>query len=276
MLRVTVLGSGSRGNAVLIDGSDGSVLVDAGFGLRALRRRLQMAGRHPEEIEALVLTHEHLDHASGAAAASARWGWPVHASADTLAALASSEGGAPARSQAFTPAGPTVIGGFRLEHGGVPHDAADCRALVFTDTRSGARVGVVLDAGHVPDGLPAMLSRLDLLVLESNHDADMLAHGPYPWMLKRRISGGSGHLSNVAAAALAAGCVHRGLQGVMLAHLSETNNTPAMALACMRDGLRRAGWCRDAIWASPQREPHAPVTAAGATAPVTAAQLSLF
>jgi phosphoribosyl 1,2-cyclic phosphodiesterase len=276
VLRVTVLGSGSRGNAVLIDGSDGSLLVDAGFGLRALRNRLQMTGRHPEEIQGLVLTHEHVDHASGAAAASARWGWPVYATADTLTALAASDSGAPALSQRLAPSGPTPISGFALEHCAVPHDAADCRALLLTDTRSGARLGVVLDAGHVPDALPAFLSRLDLLVLESNHDADMLANGPYPWMLKRRISGGSGHLSNVAAAALAARCVHRGLRGVVLAHLSETNNTPDLALACLRDTLRRAGWRRDALWAAAQRQPHAPVTAAGTTTPVAAIQLSLF
>ena len=87
MLRITVLGSGSRGNAILIDGTDGAVLVDAGFGPRSLVRRLKSAGRRPEEISALLLTHEHTDHASGAAAACARWGWPLYGSAGTLDAL---------------------------------------------------------------------------------------------------------------------------------------------------------------------------------------------
>lgn len=276
VLRVTVLGSGSRGNAVLIDGSEGSVLVDAGFGPRALCSRLLAVGRHPEEIHAVLLTHEHIDHAAGAAAASARWGWSVHATAETLRALGDTDSGLPAHTHSLAATGQTRLSGFAVEHHAVPHDAADCRALVLTDGRSGARVGVVLDAGRVPEGLPEALSRLDLLVLESNHDREMLANGPYPRLLKRRISGGSGHLSNEAAAALAARCAHRDLRGVVLAHLSETNNTPELALACVRDGLRLAGWRRDALWASSQRQPHAPITATGAATPVSASQLTLF
>ena len=144
MLRMTVLGSGSRGNAILIDGTDGAVLVDAGFGPRSLVRRLNAAGRRPEEISALVLTHEHTDHASGAAAACARWGWPLYGSAGTLEALGVGRGTAvsPREARAFTADGPTAISGFLLETTSVPHDARDCRALVFTDIRSGARAGV--------------------------------------------------------------------------------------------------------------------------------------
>lgn len=276
MLSVTVLGSGSRGNALLIDGSEGSLLLDVGFGVRALQARLRIAGRVPEHIHALLLTHEHVDHASGAAAASARWAWPVHASVGTHAALAATEGGPPQHARTFADSGPTAIAGFSVEHCAVPHDAADCRALVLTDARSGARVGVVLDAGHVPGHLPTFLSRLDLLVVESNHDAAMLANGPYPWSLKRRISGGSGHLSNNAAASLIARCAHAGLRGVMLAHLSETNNTPQLAVSCARDALRRAGWRRDAVWACGQREPHAPMRVSGSLGGTPAIQLPLF
>ncbi|HCT57298.1 MAG TPA: MBL fold metallo-hydrolase [Gemmatimonas aurantiaca] len=280
MVRITVLGSGSRGNAILVDGSEGSVLVDAGFSARTIAQRLLAVERQPESINALLLTHEHVDHASGATASCSRWGWPVVASQGTLAALADMASGAPAVTQALAANAPTQVAGFSVEHHAVPHDAADCRALVLTDTRSGARVGVVLDAGHVPDTLPAFLAHLDLLVIEANHDTTMLANGPYPRALKARIRGGSGHLSNTTSATLAADCAHRGLRGVLLAHLSETNNTPEIAVATARDILRRAGWHSDALWACPQRAPMTPVDLNGPSAAwhgiPRATQLALF
>ena len=278
MLRITVLGSGSRGNAILIDGTDGAVLVDAGFGPRSLVRRLNAAGRRPEEISALVLTHEHTDHASGAAAACARWGWPLYGSAGTLEALGVGSGTvvSPREARVFTADGPTAIGGFLLETTSVPHDARDCRALVFTDIRSGARAGVAMDVGQVPEALPLAFARLDLIAIESNHDEQLLASGPYPWSLKQRISGGLGHLSNGAAAAFVSACAHRGLRGVLLTHLSETNNRPALAIERSRDALRRAGWTRDALSAASQHIPLAPMTSSGAAAWLArASQLSL-
>ena len=278
MLRITVLGSGSRGNAILIDGTDGAVLVDAGFGPRSLVRRLNAAGRRPEEISALVLTHEHTDHASGAAAACARWGWPLYGSAGTLEALGVGSGTvvSPREARVFTADGPTAIGGFLLETTSVPHDARDCRALVFTDIRSGARAGVAMEVGQVPEALPLAFARLDLIAVESNHDEQLLASGPYPWSLKQRISGGLGHLSNGAAAAFVSACAHRGLRGVLLTHLSETNNRPALAIERSRDALRRAGWTRDALSAASQHIPLAPMTSSGAAAWLArASQLSL-
>jgi hypothetical protein len=146
---------------------------------------------------------------------------------------------------------------------------------VLTDEASGARAGIVLDAGHVPDGLAAFLERLDLLVLESNHDDAMLADGPYPAPLKARIGGGQGHLSNRHASALAAACAHRGLRAVVLAHLSETNNTPELAVKTARDALRKAAWKRDSVLAAPQRIVLSPVSADGGVGRPAAAQLSL-
>ena len=262
MLRVTVLGSGSRGNAILIDGTDGAVLVDAGFGRRSLVRRLKAVQRQPEEISALLLTHEHTDHASGAAAASAHWGWPMYGSAGTIDALGFG-GGTDVSSpdvRLFAAGRPTSIGGFLVETTSVPHDARDCRALVVTDVRSGARAGIAMDVGHVPDTLPVAFERLDLLVVESNHDEAMLARGPYPWSLKERIRGGLGHLSNGAAAAFVSACAHRGLRGVLLTHLSETNNLPSLAIERTREALRRAGWTRDALSAASQQLPLPPMT----------------
>ncbi|WP_411279604.1 MBL fold metallo-hydrolase [Gemmatimonas sp.] len=280
MLRVTVLGSGSRGNAILIDGTDGAVLVDAGFGPRSLVRRLHAAGRRPEEIGALLLTHEHTDHASGAAAARARWGWRLYGSAGTLDALgsgtATGKDARPRDARAFVDDGVTTVDGFLVETTKVPHDARDCRALVLTDVRSGARVGIAMDVGRVPDALPVAFERLDLVVVESNHDEQMLARGPYPWSLKQRISGGLGHLSNGAAAAFVSGCAHRGLRGVLLTHLSETNNLPALAVERTRVALRQAGWSRAALSAAGQQVPMPPMTSTGeASWLVRASQLSL-
>jgi len=275
MISVTMLGSGSRGNAILVDGSTGSVLVDAGFGVRTLAKRFDAAQRNPGDVGALLLTHEHVDHACGAAAACDRWSWPVHGSAATLAAVNVQASGAPGIVTVLSPQGATPVCGFSVEHFPLPHDATDCRAFVLTDEGSGARVGIVLDAGRVPDGLASFLERLDLLVLESNHDVEMLANGPYPWPLKQRIGGGEGHLSNEAAAGLAAAVSHRGLRSVVLAHLSETNNTPELAMSTARNALRKAGWKRDSVMAAPQRLPLSPVQADGSVGRPASTQLAL-
>lgn len=255
MLRVTVLGSGSRGNAILVEGADGSVLVDAGFGPRVLAKRLAAVGRTPQHISSLLLTHEHTDHAGGAVDACRAWSWTLRATPGTLAALRETAKGCEIAHTSLDPTGTTTFDGWHVEAIAVPHDARDCSAFVLTAQRTGQRVGIALDLGHVPAALPAAFSRLDLLVVESNHDEHLLAHGPYPWMLKQRIGGDLGHLSNGAAAVFIAGCVHRGLRGVMLAHLSQTNNTPEHALTRTRNALRRAGWKRDALLAAHQVVP---------------------
>lgn len=279
MLQITVLGSGSRGNAILVDGSEGAVLVDCGFGTRTLAKRLAAVERQPADVQGVVLTHEHVDHACGVRAASDRWDWPVYATRATHAALAREAGGAPAQT-ALLGDDATDVAGLRITHHAVPHDAADCRSFVITDIRSGARAGIVLDCGHVPEGLPTFLAQCDLLVVESNHCPTLLTNGPYPWMLKERIRGGSGHLSNAAAGALLEACAHRGLRGVMLAHLSETNNAPDVALSSAAQALARAGWSGESLWAAPQRVPHAPMRVTGvprraAPAAAVAQQLAL-
>ncbi|MCC6242259.1 MAG: MBL fold metallo-hydrolase [Gemmatimonadaceae bacterium] len=274
-MRVTVLGSGSRGNAIVVDGADGTLLIDAGFGRRALARRFALAERRPEEVGALLLTHEHVDHASGATAASDRWQWPVFAHAETFTALSAMIGGSPVRRNVLSMTASTHIAGFDVVSVPVPHDARLCSAFVLTDRRTGARVGIALDLGHVPEHLPAALAHCDLLVVESNHDERMLAQGPYPWALKRRVGGPTGHLSNGTTAGLLAAVAHRGLRGVVLAHLSETNNRPTTALERSRQALRRAGWRREELFAAVQQRPSTPVTLAGAGATGGSDQLVL-
>lgn len=275
MITVTVLGSGSRGNAILVDGTEGTVLVDAGFGTRALPQRMALVDRKPTEVQALLLTHEHTDHASGARPAQTRWGWPVYAVPETLTALASQPSGAPEHLVPLQFDQPGTVGGFAVTSVRVPHDAQACTSYVLTDMASGCRVGIALDVGHVTEPLVSTLAHCDLLVLESNHDEQMLANGPYPWHLKQRVGGALGHLANGATASLASQLVHRGLRGVILAHLSETNNTPAAAIQRTRDALHRKGWQRDGLWAASQSVPCGPVGANGLTHRHRAAQLSL-
>jgi phosphoribosyl 1,2-cyclic phosphodiesterase len=239
MIRVTVLGSGSRGNAIVVEAGGYRVLVDAGFTPRALARRLSAAHIAPESIDALLLTHEHTDHASGVAAAIARWSWPLYATSGTLSALSLPDG---CTVTTLAVGAPDAIGPLEVLPIRVPHDAQEPVALVFGEPRSGGRAAVVLDLGHVPPNLAAMLGPLDVLVIEANHDAQRLAEGPYPAMLKRRIGGTSGHLSNAQCAALVSECAAHGLGSVVLAHLSETNNTPSLALDAVRTSLRSARW----------------------------------
>ncbi len=274
MLRVTVLGSGSRGNAIIVDGTEGTLLIDAGFSARSIVKRLLAAGRRAEQLTSLVLTHEHTDHSCGAAAMCSKWKLPLHATQGTIEALRESADGITANATALAANVSARIDGFDVRAIPVPHDARECAALVITDRRSGARLGVALDLGHVPSALPDAFAKLDLLVVESNHDEQLLVNGPYPWSLKQRIGGALGHLSNDAAAAFAASCVHRGLRGVMLAHLSETNNTPEHALTRMRDALRRASWRSDSLWAAQQRDACGPIGLHGITTASTPVQLS--
>ena len=258
MLRVTVLGSGSRGNAFLVESQDTTVLVDAGFNPRALAKRLLLAGKRPEDVQALLLTHEHTDHACGAAAACKRWHWPLHATAGTLSNLPDVSTLVGLTMSVATLNCAFTIGGLSVIATPVPHDASEAVALVITDQSSGCRVGIATDLGHVPEALPKYFERLDVLVVESNHDEGMLANGPYPWMLKRRIGSQLGHLSNKQAAAFVAQCAHRGLRSVVLAHLSETNNTPDIAVLAATSALLKVGWKREDVWAAHQTEIRGP------------------
>ncbi|MBX3175531.1 MAG: MBL fold metallo-hydrolase [Gemmatimonadaceae bacterium] len=268
-MNVWSLGSGSRGNALVLERDGQALLVDCGFGPRALASRLALIGIEPTQIIGLVLTHEHVDHASGAERAQHKWRWPVYASAGTLAALPD----VTARWRRPLAAGERIdADGFAIEAGAIPHDAAEPLAYAITHERSGHRVGIAHDLGAVPAALPALFARCDVLCIEANHDAEMLRTGPYAASLKARIRGGRGHLDNHRTAALLAELAHPQLRAIALLHLSETNNTPELATQTVRSILRRA-------------QVHTPVMAATGRAPSslatandrerTVAQLSL-
>ncbi|MHB1297823.1 MAG: MBL fold metallo-hydrolase [Gemmatimonadaceae bacterium] len=238
-MRAWTLGSGSRGNALVIESDGHRLLVDCGFGPRTLAMRLKTIDVAPESIDAVLVTHEHQDHAQGIERAQHKWRWPVHGAAATLAALPEIA----ARWRQPVDAGTVyMLDAFEIEAIAVPHDAAAPMAYVITARASGARVGVAHDLGKVPSALRERFAHCDALCVEANHDEVMLRDGPYPAMLKSRIRGGRGHLSNEVCGALVADLAHPRLQAVVLLHLSETNNTPAAAERTVGSAARRGGF----------------------------------
>ena len=230
-----MLGSGSRGNAVVVESGSCRVLIDVGFGVRALKQRMTSVGIAPESIEACVITHEHSDHARGAALAHKKWQWPLFATVGTVANSRLS------RLPVTTfQAGATLpFSELDVTTFATPHDAADPIGVAVTSRTTGERVAVCTDIGHASDGVREVVRDADIMVIESNHDEQMLRDGPYPLWLQARIAGSRGHLSNRACADLVRDSVTGRLQTIVLAHLSEENNTPRLAYDSMRDAVRR-------------------------------------
>jgi phosphoribosyl 1,2-cyclic phosphodiesterase len=198
-----------------------------------------------------------------------RWGWRVHATTGTLAACPAI---ADARARGFRAGSTLTFCDVEVRTVSTSHDAEEPVALVATARESGARAGIAYDLGCATPVLRRALQKLDLLVLESNHDDGMLRTGPYPWMLKRRIASNTGHLSNRAAGELVREAAHHGLREIVLAHLSEVNNTPDIARAEVADCLRRSPF-RGRLSAAPQRGIVGPFGPGGARP--SAVQLSL-
>jgi phosphoribosyl 1,2-cyclic phosphodiesterase len=251
-VRVSVLGSGSRGNCLVIDGREARIIVDVGFGPRATATRLRALGIAPESIAGAVITHEHQDHAQGAPDARTKWRWSLIGTPGTLQAM--SLGMATARLLPTAVETPLLFEGLRITLHEIPHDASAPAAVVIEDLRTGERVGVAHDLGVVPPRLVEVFRDVDIAVVESNHDPVMLREGPYPPMLQRRVSGGRGHLSNAQCAAWLRDIAGPRLRHVVLAHLSETNNTAALATDSARAALGAAG-CRATVVAAQQRAP---------------------
>jgi phosphoribosyl 1,2-cyclic phosphodiesterase len=234
-VKLWVLGSGSGGNAVLCECDDERIIIDCGFGTRTMKARLGIAGVDPLSVSACLVTHEHSDHISGVAAASKKWQWPVFASRGTAAAPELS--GIPVTS--ISTVEPLQLDRMTIDVVPVPHDAVDSVGYVITSKSTGARAAVFLDMGYVTRAVRAACADCNVLIVESNHDEDMLRWGPYPPFLQDRIRGRHGHLSNGSAADLVASSVNPGLQHVVLAHLSEECNTPRHALDATSPILRK-------------------------------------
>lgn len=235
-MKLWVLGSGSGGNAVLVECGGSRVLVDAGFAPRTLATRLNAIGVAPASIEACIVTHEHTDHVKGAAGGAKRWGWTLYASPGTVdASVELAEAGC-----RRVAAGETVsLSRMAATTLSIPHDAASPVGVRLACVRTGATAVVCTDVGHASDGVRDLCGSADLLVVESNHDEAMLWSGPYPPSVRARIASRTGHLSNRECAELARGAVHRDLAHVVLAHLSAQCNDHGLAHRTTADALGR-------------------------------------
>ncbi len=221
MIRFAALGSGSRGNAMAVQSAQTTVLIDCGFGPRELTRRLGRLGLAIDDVDAILITHEHSDHIGGAAACTRRFGVPLFMTHGThVAGLAGAEDLKVTRIDSHTS---FAIGDFEVQPFPVPHDAREPAQFTLSDGK--CRFGMLTDIGTSTPHVVEMLSMCDALVLECNHDAEMLARGNYPHALKQRISGRFGHLENSASAQLLAQLDTARLQHVVAAHLSEQNNS---------------------------------------------------
>lgn len=223
-LRFAVLGSGSRGNATVISYGSTTLLIDCGFGLRESESRLARLGIDIAELSGIVVTHEHGDHIRGVGPISRRHGIPVWMTPGTHRQNLQARY---AELHQFDPHGGFSIRDLDVTPVTVPHDAREpCQ---FVIGNGDARIGVLSDAGHVTPHICQQLTGVDALLIEANHDTDMLASGPYPPSLKVRVGGDLGHLSNVQTANLLSQIDTTALRHIVLTHLSEQNNTPAHA-----------------------------------------------
>jgi len=233
VLRVCSLGSGSSGNALVVEATDGlstsRVLIDNGFNLRQLRRRLERAGLSIEAVDAIFVTHEHSDHSAGVASFARRHRVAVYCTRGT--ALACDFDGQAMLWHCIEADQVIEIGALRLQPYAVPHDAGEPVQYTFTD--GARRAGILTDAGECSEGIQRALDGLHALVLECNHDAQMLQQGAYPVFLKRRIAGGLGHLSNDQAAGILQQIDRSRLGWIAAAHLSAANNRPDLARAAL-------------------------------------------
>jgi len=235
-MRLIALQSGSNGNSVYVEANGTRLLVDAGISGIQAQRRLAQFDRDICDVDALLLSHDHADHTRCAGIYQRKFGTPIYVTEQTLMAGRRYRDWGPLSDVRHFVSGEAIeLKGIVVETIRTPHDGADGVAFVVDDGET--RVGVLTDLGHVFDGLGDVIASLDGVLLESNYDPHMLAHGPYPSYLKRRIRSSGGHISNQEAAKLLDECAGPRLQWACLGHLSGENNEPDLALTTHREVL---------------------------------------
>jgi phosphoribosyl 1,2-cyclic phosphodiesterase len=322
-MRMTVLASGSKGNATIVAAGKTSLLVDAGLSCRELLRRMAVAGEDSSTISAILITHEHIDHVAGLAVLARRLGVPVYfteqthrawvrmltpkttmsyakwlevrereaaaakdAPAHTLLAEAEESGMGTEDAQipvdpegeeecapkvkANPAALPAVeffqagqefsIGDIDVSPFTIPHDAADPCGFVFHARKESLRMAVATDLGYVPPNVKMALKNIDVLLMESNHDLEMLKDGPYPWSVKQRVLSRVGHLSNTATAEFLSKDYDGGAHTIVLGHLSEQNNLPELAMLAAEEAIgNRMNLLGNRVLLARQAEPMPPI-----------------
>lgn len=239
VLTFTTLASGSSGNAALVSCGDTHILLDAGISARRITLGLRTLGVEPEQLRAILVTHEHRDHVSGLSVLTRKRKIPILATGPTCRCLAEKmpELSGLLREQE---AGTGVqVGELWVESFPTPHDAA--ASVGYSLSGEGGRMVLCTDLGYVTPQVKGAVRGCDLLVCETNHDEDWVRSGPYPYYLQRRVLGDWGHLSNEAGAELVAMAVETGAKQVILAHLSHENNTPAHAREAVCRRLKAMG-----------------------------------
>lgn len=238
-LVIAPLFSGSKGNAIWISGGGVSVLIDAGKPRYQIERELKAIDEDPADLSAILITHEHGDHVSGVGALSRKYDIPVYANADTWYGMANRVGEIKAANMREIDDTDFYIEKLCVQPFDVPHDAA--RPFSYTVEYSGRKVAVITDQGVITKKTLGFTAGSDIVLLESNHDVQMLKTGPYPAELKKRILSRYGHLSNDDAANAALLLARSGTKCILLGHISEQNNERALALNTVKDFLESNG-----------------------------------
>jgi phosphoribosyl 1,2-cyclic phosphodiesterase len=256
LVRFCVLASGSSGNSAFLASSKTRILIDAGLSVRELTRRLAEIGEKPEDLDAVIVTHEHSDHVSGLARL-VRWRekkkkpLPVFVSKLTAPMLEWDDAPAPSVEE-FQAGSGWTIGNIVVESFTIPHDAVD--PVGFCLYAEGIKIGIATDLGYMPESIKVHLRRVQMLLLESNHDLEMLKVGPYPWSVKQRVMGRNGHLSNSHTCDYLEAGLDGGVQTLILGHLSEHNNHPEIVRMGAAQSLELRGLAPRLVIAEQKRQ----------------------
>ena len=251
-MKFSVLASGSGGNACYVETENARVLIDAGLSCREIERRLEDIGVVPSSLDGLIITHEHTDHIRGAGPLARRFDLPLYITRNTYEIGCIVLGNLP-RPVIIQTGQPITINDLCVESFTKCHDAVDPIGLVLFC--NGVKIGLATDLGRSTRLVEYYLKGCQALIIEFNHDPEMLAEGPYPLYIKKRIKGGDGHLSNQQAGDLLKAVADDNLRQVVLAHLSEVNNNPSKAYKEAANSLERRGIGGASIWIGQQNEP---------------------
>lgn len=236
--QVAMLASGSKGNAAVIAAKEQYFLIDMGLSCRELTARLKRVHLEPQQLSAVFITHEHIDHVRGLATFSKKYTVPIFSSEKTWRAILAKDN-AIKRSACHIIDTNISYNSLKISSFSVPHDAVDPHGYVFEDVESGSKCTYLTDTGFITETVQRAVKGAELLILEANHDVEMLKRGSYPLYLKQRILSTRGHLSNDTAAMLLTK-MEQLPKTVFLAHLSEENNMPQLALNAVREAVVKA------------------------------------